>query len=362
MLIGVDASRAVARRAAGVGHYSRFLISAMSRQGRGHSLRLYANGHPAPDWLPTGAEWRDMPWPRLWTHLRLSAEMARHAPDALFVPAHVVPPVHPTATVVTIHDLGYLYYPECHGAWQRLYLRLSTAWSAAAAAVILADSEATRCDIVRELRLPAEKVVVAYPGVTEPFRPRPAVEVEALRLRLGLPPRYLLFLGTIQPRKNLRRLMEAHGQLSDAPPLVVAGGAGWLSEPLLRQAEEAGERVRLAGYVDDEDLPALLTGATAFLLPSLYEGFGMPVLEAMACGTPVLVSRNSSLPEIAGDCGVLVDPYSVESIADGIRGLYQDRERALAMALRARERARQFTWERCADTALAALERAHASR
>lgn len=361
MLIGIDASRAVDPRAAGVGHYSRYLITAMAQRGPAHRYRLYANGHAAPPWLPPGAGWRNLPFPRLWTHLRLSAEMAAHRPDALLIPAHVVPPVHPGNTVVTIHDLGYLYYPECHGAWQRLYLRLSTSWSSSASRAVLADSEATRRDVVRELRVPASRVVVAYPGVTDRFQPRPAAEVETVRQRLGLPQEYLLFVGTIQPRKNLRRLIEAHGVAGDVPPLVVAGGAGWLAEPILREAEAAGERVRLLGYVADDDLPALLSGARAFLLPSLYEGFGMPVLEAMACGTPVLVSQSSSLPEIVGDCGTVVDPYAVESIAAGIRAVCTDREAALALAERARQRARQFTWERCADVALAALEHGRAS-
>lgn len=361
MLIGVDASRAVAAGSAGVGHYSRHLICALAAAGGGHAYRLYANGAPAPDWLPPGADWRSIAMPRLWTHVRLSAEMALRAPDALFIPAHVVPPVHPRATVVTIHDLGYLYHPECYGAWQRLYLQLSSAWSAAAARAVIVDSEATRSDVMRTLKVPATRVSVAYPGVAERFAPQSPGEVDAVRRRLGLPDRYLLFVGTIQPRKNIRRLLQAHGQVDGAPPLLIAGGAGWLSEPLLRQARAAPDRVRLLGYVADDDLPALMSGASGFVLPSLFEGFGLPVLEAMACGTPVLVSRSSSLPEIVGDCGIIVDPYSVESIAEGIRALCHETERTQDLALRARERARGFTWERCAATVLAALERAHAN-
>jgi len=362
MLIGLDASRAVTGRAAGVGHYSRNLLAVLVRRGD-HRYRLYANGAARPDWADwPAAEWRDIPLARLWTHVRLSAELAQRRPDALFVPGHVLPPIRPRASVVTIHDLGHLYYPRTHPTRQRLYLHLATIWNAHAASVVLADSQATALDIERFLRLPASKVVVAYPGVTADFAPQSQSRLEEARRAYRLPPDYLLCVGTIQPRKNIARLLLAHEQVPQAPPLVFAGAPGWLSTELLPRIEARGGRTRLLGYVPDEDLPALMAGARALLFPSLHEGFGIPALEAMACGTPVIASRASSLPEVVGDAGLLVDPLSPSDIAAAIVTICSDRGYAAALGEAGRRRAGEFTWERCAKVALAAIETAHAQR
>jgi len=361
MRIGVDASRAVMARRAGVGRYSREVVAALV-SGSDHEFRLYANGAGQPAWARReNVAWCNLRLPRLWTHVRLSSEMARHPPDALFVPAHVVPVVHPAATVVTIHDLGYLSYPECHPPRQRLYLRLSTIWNARAAAMILADSQWTRNDLIERLRVPSEKIAVAYPGVSAEFEPQPAQRIEAVSGRYHLPERYLLYVGTVQPRKNLARLVDAHALVREAPPLVLAGAPGWLSGQLISKIKAAGARVHLLGYVDDSDLPALISGADALVLPSLYEGFGIPVLEAMACGTPVMASCTSSLPEVVGDAGILVDPLSVEAIASGIKQMCADPALARELAQKGRQRARRFTWAACARVALQAIGRAYAN-
>lgn len=360
MMIGVDASRAAMQGGVGVGRYSRELIAALIAASD-HRYTLYANGVERPAWADApGVTWRSLPWPLLWTHLRLSWELACHAPDALLIPAHVVPAVHPRATVVTIHDLGYLFFPQCHPPLQRLHLRLSTAWSARAAARILADSACTREDLVRHLGVPQSKIDVAYPGVSQRFGPQPAAAIEALRRRYHLPARYLLYLGTLQPRKNLVRLIQAHALVPEAPVLVLAGAAGWRSAATRAAIQAAGDRVRWLGYVPDSDLPALLSGAQALALVSLYEGFGIPVLEAMACGIPVIASSTSSLPEIVGDASILVDPLLVDSIADGIRRLCEDMDMARHLAERGLLQAARFTWEGCARVALDGIERAHA--
>ena len=238
--------------------------------------------------------------------------MAYRAPELLFVPAHVLPLVHPGRSVVTIHDLGYVHYPTAHPAAQRLYLRYSTWWSAHAATHLLADSYATRQDLVNVCHVSPDKVSVVYLGVNPRFVPvTNQTELAAIQAKYRIVAPYMLYVGTIQPRKNLVRLIDAWAaaQLTGVQ-LVLAGKPGWLTGEIEARAATrgVGHAIHFTGYVDDTDLPALITGARAFLLPSLYEGFGLPALEAMACGTPVLASAVSSLPEVVGDAGLLVDP------------------------------------------------------
>ncbi len=361
MLIGIDASRAVTARRTGTETYSLYLIRELLALGAEHSFRLYFRRPPPPD-LFKGADLCVIPFPRLWTHLRLSWEMLRRPPDLLFVPAHVLPLVHPRRSVVTIHDLGFLSHPEAHTRGQNLYLRWSTRHNARAAAHILADSEATRRDLVRHYRTPPEKITVVYPGRDESLAPvtDPAA-LAAVRRRYGLTGPYLLYVGTLHPRKNLLRLLRAFHRLRPAArnlQLVLAGKKGWLYDEIFAQVRDLGlgDRVLFPGYVPAEDLPALLGGATAFVYPSLYEGFGFPVLEAMACGTPVVCSNVSSLPEVAGDAALLVDPLDVEALASALARVVDDE--GLRRELRARgfEQVRRFSWRRCAEQVLAVLE------
>ncbi|MBU0704040.1 MAG: glycosyltransferase family 4 protein, partial [Chloroflexi bacterium] len=297
MLVGIDASRAVAARPTGTETYSRRLIQALLASDSPHQFRLYFRGSPpAGDF--TGADLCAIPFPRLWTHARLSWEMIRHPPDALFVPAHVLPLVHPRASLVTVHDLGYLHFPETHPRLQRLYLDLSTRWNGRAAAHLLADSQATKADLVTHYGIPPEKITVAYPGCDETLAPvRDPAAIETVKARYSISGDYFLYLGTLQPRKNLIRLVKAFAQSPISNPqspirLILAGKRGWLYDDIFAQVRRLGleGRVLFPGYVPDEDKAALLSGALAFVFPSLYEGFGLPVLEAQACGCPVITS------------------------------------------------------------------------
>jgi len=355
--IGIDASRMAWARRTGTEQYTAHLLEALVAQGGPHRLRLYFNRlpDPRPAWLED-AEVREMPFPRLWTHARLSWEMLRRPPDVLFVPAHVLPLWRPRRTVVTIHDLGYLRFPEAHPPRRRLELHLSTAWNARVAARVIAVSQATKDDLVRHYRVAPDKIAVVHHGVEERFRPTPDPAAPA---RYGLPSRYLLYLGTLQPRKNLERLVQAYGRLpGDAPPLVLAGAKGWYFQRIAAAIAALGleNRVLLPGYVADADVPALLTGATALLYPSLYEGFGLPALEALACGTPVLAANTSSLPEVVGAAGLLVDPLDVGAIAAAMQRLLADEALRAALSQQGRERAKGFSWDRCARETLAVLE------
>ncbi|NLE43403.1 MAG: glycosyltransferase family 4 protein [Chloroflexi bacterium] len=364
MLVGIDASRALAHRSTGTEVYSRSLIEALCRLDSPHQFRLYA---PGPlDWpLPPGAEVRAIPLRRMWTHARLSWEMLCSAPDVLFVPAHVVPLLHPQATVVTVHDLGYLVYPEAHPLVQRVYLDLSTRWNTKAARLILADSAATKADLMSRYRTPADKIVVVYPGVSESLRPVSHEAAVAAALgRYGITGEYFLYLGTLQPRKNLTTVVDAFAALAnDLPPsvsLVLGGKAGWFVDSLHETIRRHGleGRVLLPGYIAESDKAALLTRARAFVFPSLYEGFGLPVLEAQACGCPVVTSSTSSLPEAAGEGALLVDPHDTRAIAEAMGRLWTDDELRRDLIQRGWSNVARFSWRAAARLTLSALERA----
>ena len=369
MLIGIDASRAVATHRTGTENYALHLIRELLALGGGHRFRLYFRQAPPAGLFAPGAEERVIPFPRLWTHLALSREMLAHPPDLLFVPSHVLPLIHPRRSVVTVHDLGYHYHPEAHTTWQNLYLRWSTRHNARNASRILADSEATRRDLEHYYHTPPAKIAVVYPGRDENLAPVSDPELLAgVRARYGLEGPYLLYVGTLQPRKNLVRLVQAFARLPSllavqeepqpVPRLVLAGKKGWLHDEIVGQVQALGleGQVRLTGYVPEADLPALLSGALAFVFPSLYEGFGLPVLEAMACGTPVICSNTSSLPEVAGDAALLVDPYQPEALAQAMLRLVMDGELRGELVARGLQQARRFSWRRCARETLAVLE------
>jgi glycosyltransferase involved in cell wall biosynthesis len=371
MLIGIDASRAVETRRTGTETYSLRLIRALIPLSAGHRLRLYTNGQPPAHlfWdgaAPTGVEVRSMPWPRLWTHLRLSVEMALRPPDLLFVPAHVLPLIHPRRSVVTVHDLGYLRHPEAHRPADRRYLAWSTGWNARRASMILADSAATAADLTAAHGVDSARVRVVYLGRDETLAPvRDGLVLANAQARYGIGGRYLLYVGTLQPRKNLARVISAFSQLASASALadvqlVLAGKRGWLYDDLFTQVARLGlaGRVLFPGYIPESDLPALLGGALAFVYPTLYEGFGIPVLEAGACGVPVITSNTSSLPEVAGDAALLVDPYDVDAIADAMYRLVTDEALRAELTRRGAENVKRFSWEKCARETLAVLEQA----
>ncbi len=363
MLIGIDASRAVTGQRTGTENYSLYLIRALLREDSRHHYRLYTNETPPEGLLPPDdrVEWRIMPFPRLWTHLRLSAEMALRPPDLLFVPAHVLPILHPRRSVVTVHDLGYLAYPETHTRLSRLYLDWSTRYNARHARRILVDSLATQRDLASQYGVSQSKMVVAYPAGAEDLAPlKDPARLSQVRDRYGTGERYFLYVGTLHPRKNLGTLirafalLRARGTIAPDVRLVLAGKRGWMYDDIACQIDEAnqGDRVVLPGYVPAEDLAALLSGALAFVMPSRYEGFGLPVLEAMACDTPVICSNASSLPEVAGDAALLCDPDDPEGFAEQMSRIYGDASLRRDLIARGRQRVASSSWSRCARTVL----------
>lgn len=402
MLIGIDASRAALARRTGTENYSLQLIRHLVSLDQRHRYRLYFNRPPALGLFDprSHVELRVIPLPRLWTHVRLSLEMLQRPPDLLFVPAHVLPLIRPRRTVVTVHDLGYRYHPEAHRLFDRLYLEWTTRWHVRAATHVLADSEATGRDLIEVYGANPARVTVVYPGCDPVFRPALKSQVAAVRRRYGISGDYVLHVGTLQPRKNLELLLAAFAALKsrgtshrsqvssyksqvtsrqsqvtgtcdlglatwDLRPetwdlrLVLAGKKGWLFEGLFRRVRELGleNQVIFPGFVPDEDLPALMTGARVLAMPSLYEGFGLPVVEAMACGTPVVCSNRSSLPEVTGEAALLVDPLDVGAWAEALEKVLWDEELRTELRERGFRQAQKFTWEEAARRTLEVFER-----
>jgi glycosyltransferase involved in cell wall biosynthesis len=298
--------------------------------------------------------------------------MARHAPDSLFIPAHVLPLYHPRRSIVTVHDLGYLYYPEAHTPRSRKYLDWSTRYSARNAHTVIAISQATANDLIKHYGIDRAKIRVIPHGYDrENFHPvQDPAQIADARARYGIEPGpYLFYVGTIQPRKNLERLLEAFAALVNDPSfgyparkqlqLVLGGKPGWLSEPIMAKAAslKMDAQIKVVGYVADNDLPALYSGAEAFVFPSLYEGFGLPALEAMACGTPVICSNAGSLPEVVGEAAILHSPQSVEEIGAALRRLLLSDTLQAELRYKGLQQADKFSWEKCAAKTLEAIER-----
>jgi glycosyltransferase involved in cell wall biosynthesis len=361
MIIGIDYT-AAAWQGAGIGRYTRELVrAAISLGGSFHYKLFYAAGGLPPDspyledlrrLCATSPHVQAIPiriTPRLltiiWQRLRLPLLVERFTGplDILHAPDFALPPTHAPA-LLTIHDLTFLVQPECFEPAMRRYMGQVVPRSLRRASLVLVDSEASRADLMRLLKVPPERATVVYPGVDERFAPLPGSITEPVRQRLRLPAEFLLFVGTLEPRKNLVRLIEALHRLPDAPPLVIAGRKGWLYQAIFDTVERLHmhERVYFLKFVDDADLPALYNSASVFVYPSLYEGFGLPVAEALACGTPVVTANVASLPEVAGDAALLVNPLDTDAIAESItQALTRARDSQPSVPVEAP----RFSWE-----------------
>jgi len=258
--------------------------------------------------------------------------------------------------VVTIHDLSFFREPQWFRPAHAAYYRFAVRRSVYVARRIIADSQATARDLHDLLRVPQDRIDVIPLGVGEDYCPAPAEAIAAVRGKYRLPPQFFLFLGTLEPRKNVVRLIEAWSAIAGECPydLVLAGRDGWKSRPIHKAvaASPFASRIHLPGFIAHEDLPALLSAARAFVWPSLWEGFGLPPLEAMACGTPVLTSNVSSLPEAVGGAALTVDPYSMEAIAEGMKHLADDEVLRNMLRAKGLERAATFTWRRTAEATI----------
>ena len=281
--------------------------------------------------------------------------------------AFVTPLAFPWPTVITVYDLSFIHFPATFPTGQRAYLRLFARLSCRRARRVIAISESTRRDLVKQWGLSADRISVACPGVGEQFQPLPADKVAAFRARRGLPERFILHLGTLQPRKNLPRLIQAYGRLrgnGTSAKLVLAGDKGWLYGEIAAEIQKLNLQgdVIMPGYVEEAELPYWYNAAAVLAYPSLYEGFGLPVVEAMACQTPVVTSNVSSMPEAVGQAGepaaLLVDPQDTGALADALHLALTDGSLREELRDRGRLQAANFTWQRTATATVNAYRQA----
>ena len=366
MRIGIDYTAAI-RQSAGVGRFVQGLVTALVKLDRENQYTLMYSRperNSSPPRFPTESNvtarslfLTERLTNILWYKLGIAVPIELIGPvaDLYYFPDFALPPVRRGRSVITVHDLSFLLVPDCADARLRAHLEKVVPMSVRYADFVTADSENTRSELTALLDVEPNRVAVVYGGVDDQFHPVvDEAQLQSVRTKYGLFSPFVLYVGTIEPRKNLGRLLRAHIRLrtkyGSRHQLVVAGGLGWLYQDVLRDIEEIASEheVIFLGRVPDQDLPSLYSLADVFAFPSLYEGFGLPPLEAMACGVPVVCSNTSSLPEVVGDAGVLVSPYDVDALSDALASLLNDPVRRRELADRGVVRARRFTWERSA--------------
>ena len=368
MRIAIDA-HSVGAKLGGNESYAVNLIEALAQIDSVNNYTLYVTTAAARDRF-------HQRWPNFRVHttlphtpliripLTLSAELRKHPVDVLHV-QFTAPPFCPCPVVVSIHDLSFEHLPQTFLRRSRTQLRLTVRHSARRADGILTLSEYTRRDVIETYKIDPEKVTAIPLAAPAHFGPvRDDKELQRVRHTYGIDRDYVLSVGSIQPRKNLVRLIGAYASLrrvqagNSFPKLVIVGKKGWLYDETLRALEESGvkEAVVLTGYVPESDLPALYSGALCFVYPSYFEGFGLPPLEAMKCGAPVIVGNATSLPEVVGDAGLKVDPFDVSAIAGAIGELMNNSELRKELSVKGRRRAEMFDWRNTAQQTLKVYE------
>jgi glycosyltransferase involved in cell wall biosynthesis len=349
--------RALVPAPTGIGVYTRSLLLALAARG---GARYVGMAHHAPrepgelEAAGIGIERQEAPLGVLWQQMALPRRLARGDVDLFWSPLITLPMRCPVPAVATVHDLTVLLFPESHTLKVRWSLRPFLRPSFEAARRLVTISAATARDLAFHFPQCAEKIRVVYPGIDPEFQPGTPEEIAATRRELGAPEGYVLYAGTLEPRKNLGTLLDAWTALRSesprTPPLVLAGPKGWGSERLIRRIQAlASEGVIAVGRVERDRLVRIFQAASVFVYPSLYEGFGFPAAEALACGVPVVVGDTSSLPEVVGDAGLLVDPRDAGAIAARIKAVLENPGKAAELAARGVERAARFRWDRAAS-------------
>ncbi len=358
-------------RRAGVSHYIEQVLTHLAHIDQPHRYTIYTtrgldstalplppNFTVKPSRFPTINPRVRIPWEQVIAPLLLGATGA----DLFHGTLNVTPLACPVPSVVTVHDLAFIRFPHTFRSYNRTYLDLATRVSVRRASRILAVSEHTKREVAGLLGVDPDRIIVTPNAARSHFRPPEPAALAAFRARRGLPERYVLYVGTLEPRKNLTTLLEAYARIASATqaPLLIGGGKGWLYQPIFERLDAIGlrDRVQFVGYIDEDELPLWYAAATVFVFPSIYEGFGMPPLEAMACGTPVITSNTSSLPEVVGDAGLMVAPYDIDALAGAIKNALGDADLRAELRERGFQRVRQFAWRTSAERTLAAYEQA----
>lgn len=371
MHVGLNAQLLTLRqnyRGAGINAYIFHLLRAIGELGLPHHFTVFL-GERA--FYGENLDLHYTRWPThhpgariIWEQLVLPGLLRRSGVEVLHAMAFVIPLMARCPSVVTIYDLSFLRYPHAFRPFNRWYLKCFTPVSARRARRVIAISESTRQDVIRHLHVAPECVDVIHCGVDPSFHPLPASEVERFRRERQLSDPFILFVGTLEPRKNVELILRAYARWrardAQAPRLVIAGAKGWYFETIFRTAARLGldDSVLFPGYISAEDLPLWYNAAGLFVYPSLFEGFGLPVLEAMACGTPVICSNVSSLPEVSGDAAVLVAPDDEVGLAEAMRTVWENPALRQTMIERGLARAREYTWARAATQTVQTYQRA----
>jgi glycosyltransferase involved in cell wall biosynthesis len=365
----------------GLGTYMRNILQALpaAARARGHDLEVFWGSegpriaaelgvlhdgrvHHAFGSVPLRRRAARLPY----EHFAIPALGRRERRDLFHFLDHIISVIPPAPkSIVTLHELATFRFGDTFGKFRGRYKLAMTRMSVRRATLVIANSKATRDDLVTHLGVPATKIRVVYYGLNPIFAPvRERAVLDAARARHGLPERFLIFVGTIEPRKNLDRVIQAYALARRLYgidiPLVLAGQLGWLYERTIQLPRVLGieEHVRFVPYIPQADLPAVYSQSDGLVFPTLYEGFGLPIIEALGCGAPVLTSRTSAMPEVAGGLAVLVDQFDVESIAQGLHGLLADRDYRVRTAEFGPSWASEFTWERAARETVAVYEEA----
>lgn len=357
-------------RQAGVSKYTELLIKHLAKIDRQNEYFIYwGHGSRPEDWaalpnqhLQTSRFPTEKPPVRIaWEQFIAPPVLLKDRPNLLHCPVNVVPLAAPCPCVLTIHDLGFIRFPDRYKAAKRLYLHAMTTLSAKRAAHIITPSESVRQEVIELLKVKPARVSAIAEAAAPHFRPLPAAEVRAWKTAKSLPERFVLYVGTLEPRKNLPLLIKAFAQWRTSQPaaaadvkLVLGGGKGWLYEEIFRLVEELNlQAVTLfPGYIPEDELPLWYNSAECMVYPSVYEGFGLPPLEAMACGCPVITSNTSSLPEVVGQAGLMVAPDDVDGLAESLQLLLTDKSARTRYADLGVARANEFSWEKAAQQTL----------
>ncbi len=370
MIIGIDASRANHEQKTGVEWYAYFLIRefmvhSSSLMEQDVEFVLYTDkplqGELAK--LPEGWSEKVLHWPlgRFWTQIRMSWEMFRNPPDVLFIPAHVFPIIHPKKTVMTVHDVAATRFPESYNWFERWYSVWSARYAVKKLWKVVVPSEFTKNELTSDFRLQTSgNISVVHHGYDEKYRViEDKINIRQILDKYSIAKPFVMSIGRLEHKKNTLRIVEAFekvkSQLSTVNCqllLIGKSGFGYSKIKSVIDNSQFKSDIIAPGWVDEEDIPILMNAAEVFVFPSLYEGFGIPVLEALACRTPVVASRGSSLEEVGGDCALYVDPEKPEEIANAIIELMQNDKLRMKKVELGMERVKEFSWEKCAKETL----------
>jgi glycosyltransferase involved in cell wall biosynthesis len=371
MLIGIDASRANKPQKTGVEWYAFHLIEELKKLTANDRNQwvLYTRepltgdlGVLPENWYEVRAKW----FPRyLWTQVRMSWEMMRRPADVVFVPAHVLPPIRPDHSVVTVHDVGFRRMPHLYKPIQRMYHEFTTKDIVRTGARIITVSEFTGRELVELYGADPANIAITYPGIDhETYHPMDDSSIEAVIMKYKVPKPYFLTIGRMEEKKNILSAikafdaMKAQRGVGDPTYLILCGPKGFGYDKIKAAIQASPNRAQILelGYVPEEDVPALVAGARGYVHVSWYEGFGIPLVQAMACGCPVIAANNSSLPEVVGEGnGIFVKPDDIDGIAVGMERLLSDTSLAADLRARGIERAKTFTWQETARQTLPVL-------